>query len=108
MEAIAETEKAAEVQLPGGNGQDRAVDMKQIGRQSEVQFGDGTARICGQTECCVGRAQRENKVDCLAYGMSHDDHDNGIYEDAEHRSQPDSEVRLKTFGHGNLKRLWDI
>lgn len=36
MEAIVETEKAAEVQLPGGNGQDRAVDMKQIGRQSEV------------------------------------------------------------------------
>lgn len=30
MEAIMETEKAAEVQLPVGNGQDRSVDMKQV------------------------------------------------------------------------------
>lgn len=36
MEAIMETGKAAEVQVPGGNSQDQAVDMKQAGRQSEV------------------------------------------------------------------------
>lgn len=56
----------------------------------------------------MGRAQRETKVDCLAYGMSNDDHANGIYQDGEDRSQPDSEVQLKTFGHVNFKCLWDV